>query len=347
VIKQTSWLLVAAAFFTVLADRRAARRYPSSAPAEMAAGLVVPWMALLALIMAQGAVREFLGGYLFPILGLKARTYAFWPDLREAFLELPALWMAVAALLAPVFLKHPSWDARPLRALLAACVLTLLPAFYPHYFLPLLALGALAFFMTLPDLFLRRGPHAFSAVAVLVILAAIASSYAPRWWRDRIAIFTAYKWTEVAGVIEEKTREGDPVFVFPHDSTYYYLSGRYPPGRIGFLLPWTTPPEVLKETLDELLANRPMVILYMYPANMTPHVHPKTYLTPLMDWIARNYRVDRIFRNRAVMMVPRDALDASIEECRARKVLFADFPGWNAGPEDIEKMLAAACPPAK
>ncbi len=101
---------------------------------------------------------------------------------------------------------------------------------------------------------------------------------------------------------------------------------------------------MIDEALRELTARPPAAILYVYFANGTPVLTPRAYLAPVLDWIARRYRIEQVFPNRVVMLTPRRPDDTAKEECRVRSVLYADFPGWEITAEVVARRIERACP---
>jgi hypothetical protein len=310
--KQTGWLLVLLVFAALIVNERSARvKRLLGAVGPLALGLLLPWMLTLALVHAQGDGKPFLEGYLFPVWPFQGRAYFEGPKTEEFYLELPIWWMTLTVFLVAIGgrqIRLPRRDRALITAVLAAAVLMLTQRLSPHHFLPVLAVACFGFCMTVfsPPV---AGGKAFRRVllAGFVALTALAASYAPAQYRNRVDKFNTAGWREVSARVAAMTKPNDPIFVFPHDSNYYYLSHREPPGRYGFLLPWTSPPLVVARVMAEFSACSPKVVLYTYLSSCTPsRHHPREYLAPFLKMLVEEYRVDRLFENQVVLLARRD-----------------------------------------
>jgi len=334
-IKQTAWA-PAAAIAALFALDAARRRGP--AIWAFAGGLCLPWAAVLAAEAARGGLGIFLAGYLFPVTGFVAGSYAHLPRPEQFFQQLPIWWTIAAAWLIAWRSSLDQHDKRLWTAVLAGLVLMTLPAFFTYHFLPALALAA--FGLALPATEpaaprLRR--LAAVAAAGLVATIFIAARFDPLLdVREHLRPAGNRAMFEAAAAARAVSAPGEPIFVLPHNSLYYYLADRRAPGRYGFVLPWVTPPAAVREVVAAMQAQPPKAILYNYfEFCMTNGIRPKEYLAPLLAWIADRYRVERLFANRVVLLVPADPQSPTAENDRraVRALLFSDLDcrGVDAG----------------
>jgi hypothetical protein len=345
-VKQTAWLLVLTLAVAFWLARDGGKRHVGARHwAAFVAGLGVPWALVLTVAAWQGATAEFLEGYLFPGLLFQVAPYLYGPSRAEFFLELPLWWMSLVTL-------GVAWqrrrDARHawLAAVLLGTILMLSPALFAHHFLPVLAVAAFGFAWSVGESHApwRRRLRS-PAVVVFAALCLVAAWFAPRQYRDRVGVFTGREWQAIANEVKAVTAPTDSILAFPHDSTYYYLSERQPPGRYGFLLPWTTPPAVLERFAHEFDGRPPKVVLYTFLSNCTPtRILPPTYLGPFLEKLVAHYRLARIWPNRVAMLVPRDGASETREACRVRTLFYGNLPCHAGAAEWLEAEIARACP---
>jgi hypothetical protein len=218
------------------------------------------------------------------------------------------------------------------------------PAVFAHHFLPVLALSAICYFLALaPGNKFRFGRLNLGVVPILIML---ATAFAGEQYQNRVGQFHVEEWKEISGEIRQYTKEGEPIFVFPHDSSYYFFSDRKPPGPYGFLLPWTTPEIVTTRVLNDLNANPPKVILYTFLANCTPdNAYPHQYLRPILDRIIEGYRIERIWDNRVVQLLPVDPSAAlnHEERCRMEELFYSDLSCHHLTRDQILRFLEKRC----
>ena len=99
--------------------------------------------------------------------------------------------------------------------------------------------------------------------------------------------------------IQEHTKKGDAILVYPYQSTYYYLTQTYSPTRFDFCQPGMHSYEQLREMVAEFSAHPTKLVLYepAYP----DHIHdawPNTpardlVRDPMADYIAKEYKACR------------------------------------------------------
>jgi hypothetical protein len=343
-IKQTAWLPVVALIAMLAVDVRRQRR---AMPWALAAGFVAPWVVVLAVEAARGGLGVFLAGYLFPLHGFVTASYVHAPRREIFFQQLPIWWIALAAWL--IFRRSSlgAADKRLWRTLTLGALAMTLPAFFNYHFLPALAFAALGF--ALPAAEWRAAPQRRAAVVALAGLLALAVASLPfdplyNVREGLIESNNADPTSHAAGValvVREMTQPGDPIFVFPHNSIYYYLADRRPPGRYGFLLPWVTPPAAVREVVADMAAHPPRAILFNYfEVCMTNGARPKDYLAPLLEKIAAEYRVQRVFGNRVALLtpLPADAPDAADARRATRNLLFTDLDCRGVSAEQLAQL---------
>ncbi len=306
-VKQTAWWLVLGVVAATLIEGRANRAWAwFKSLLAFGGGLAAPWALTLLMVRAQGNWGPFVEGYLFPLTLFGWGAYVEGPGVDDFFLEAPAWWMTAAALIAVARkqMDLPSWDRSVFSAVLCAVVLMVTQALFAHHFLPVLAIASVGFSAAvLSKPRVRRWPLRPVLLVGFLALAVAAAGYMPDRFRYRVARFDAGDRQQVAARVTATTSPDDPVFVFPHDSTYYYLTHREPPGRYGFLLPWTTPPLVLDRVQAEFAARPPALILYTYLANCTPTgMSPAEYLAPFLHRLTTTYRLEQIFPNRVALL---------------------------------------------
>lgn len=103
----------------------------------------------------------------------------------------------------------------------------------------------------------------------------------------------------VLDYIQAHTTIGEPILVYPYQSTYYYLTQSYNPTRFDFCQPGMHSSEQLQEMRSEF-ASRPTKFVFYEPA-YPDHIHdawPNTpardlVRDPMADYIAEEYRACR------------------------------------------------------
>ncbi|NLH49917.1 MAG: hypothetical protein GX444_15155 [Myxococcales bacterium] len=346
VIKQTTWPAAGLALAVVLASfLRQGRGRALTRLGMLAAGLFLPWIALLVMAVWQGEWKDLLAGYLFPLRRFQVGTYFCPPSEAEFYLELPFWWLAAASL-AYLSTRRAGLTALNRRLLLVSLVATILmifPAMFAYHFLPPLAPAAIGFGLAVTG---ARRTARLVYGAPFLLLCLPAAWFASAQYHGRVGKFEMPRWQAVAARVESLTAPDEPIFVFPHDSTYYYLTGRQPPGRYGFLMPWTTPPEVLDEFLAEFAARPPRAILYTYLENCTPSGwHPRDYLEKFLEMLAARYRVAEVFDNQVVLLTPREAAaDEARESCRLKNLFDRRETCGRGSADDLRRRLDAGCP---
>ena len=348
-VKQNAWLFVAALAILIIYARFRNKTFFSIASlAGLFAGLVGSWLLLFLWLRTSGGWDSFAEGYLFPLTSFSTKEAWYLPRLNEFFLELPVWWMMLAAFWALPSKLFGKWNIRLLLLVLAVELIMIFPAPYIHHFLPVLAVSALGFTLALPadarQFFRQRN----FMLPIFTLLCLGAAGQAPRQYQLHVGRFETRQWEEVAAAVVRDTTAEDRIFVFPFDSTYYFLTDRLPPGRFGFLLPWTTPPPILAQFLAEFRRQPPKVILYTYLSNYTPVDRPpKTYLGPLIDLISSQYVLNRIFPNRVALFVRLDdpAARNTVDSCIVNQLMNieVDFRVGINTPEDLILRVRTAC----
>ncbi|MDP8255101.1 MAG: glycosyltransferase family 39 protein [Candidatus Alcyoniella australis] len=328
--KQTAWIATIAlvALLTVRA-LRSRERGASQQLLGIGLGLCLPWLLVLGTSLARGTLGTFLDGYLFPLLHYGTAYYVSLATDWHFWLSLPLWWMVLSSLLLLRGRTLPGLDRSLLLTFLAAAVLMALPALFPYHHLPFLTFASLGFCLAIfPPASNRRR---LTLVAGMVACVCIAVWLVPR---DALLNELVPRGEDLRGQVVKRVREltqpHDTIAAIPYDSYYYYQSERMPPGRHTFLLPWTTPPFVLDEFLNDYDAHPPQAIVYtFYQVCNTNRVLPKQYLAPLLELISEQYRIDSVYQNGAVLLTPNNGEP----DMRVRALLFSDVQCLDLGPE--------------
>ncbi|MCC6156520.1 MAG: glycosyltransferase family 39 protein [Deltaproteobacteria bacterium] len=346
-VKQTAWMPVLAIFVATLWP--GSGRVGRKDVVALAAGLGLPWLGEAAAFASVGAWSDFLEGYTFPWRLFRTSTYVYWPSLDEWFFQLPIWLMVLAAAVEALRTRTPipAGDRRLHAAALFGAVGLLYPSLFAHHLLPLLAVGAWLFAMAIARYWTERRYVATIAWCVnLAVFSLSPISSGLFQWERRLDPGEIAARREIVADLVATTAPSDPVFAFPHDPTYYFDANRQPPGRYGFLLPWTAPPVVIDRFLREWDARPPAVVIYTYLNNCTPYgQEPKDFLAPLLDRFDSGWRIERVYENAVVRLAPDGATDER-DRCRVRALFHAGIACGNKNPEWVWEQIDRACPPA-
>jgi|GEM_PF-5575240 len=327
-VKQTSWLMVAAAtLYLLLADWRTDKRAALKHITIFLTAVAAPWLIVLA--ASWNYLDEFLRGYLFPLLEYDTKFYTYWPNRLEFFLELPVWWMVLVSLVALPLTRLARADKWLLGLMLAAVLATMFPALFPYHFAPLLALSCLGTALALTHLPPVYNALRWLALAGLLALTAVAAFNAPAQ-QIKGQFFAPPHPADAAIVrdIQTHTAPDETIFVFPFNSLYYYQADRAHPGRHGFFLPWVIPAHVLPEVLAEFADRPPALVLYVYFDKCTTNgARPKDYLEPLLARLLAEYRPREIYSNNVVMLerLAPGTQASPNERCLLSKLLYTDL----------------------
>ncbi len=345
-VKQTAWAPVAT-ILVAMAWPGSGRATPR-ATAAFAAGLLIPWIAEAVSFAAVGALGDFAEGYTFPWRLFQTSTYVYWPSVEEGFTQLP-IWLMVLAGAIEIVRRRSlaSAEDRRLRAAaLAGAIGLLYPSLFAHHLLPLLAVGAWLFATGIARMLdEKRRAVAIVWCANLLFFSLNPVAMGLFGWERRLDPDEIRARRAIVDDLDATTTSTDPVFVFPHDPTYYFDANRQPPGRYGFLLPWTAPPVVIDRFLAEWEARPPVAVLYTYLNNCTPYGRePKDFLAPVLARFESGWRIERVYENVVVRLVPDPAADER-DRCRVRALFHAGIPCGNKNPVWLLERLDRNCPP--
>jgi hypothetical protein len=227
----------------------------------LASGVVLPFLAVCALFLAQGVLSEFwfwtiryASAYVIEIpVAVAPKLFA------EAFTYVIAntLWIWVVAAIGLVALFAVPWNAGTrvfVTALLAASGLALCPGFYfrPHYFV--LVLPAISFLVAVAVAALSRGlerlhrPSAATALAVAALGVVTLSSA----WTERDYLFSMTprevsrsiyglnpfpEAEAIAGYIRERTGKDDRIAVLGSEPEIFFYADRLSATRYIYTYP--------------------------------------------------------------------------------------------------------------
>ncbi|HPM78201.1 MAG TPA: glycosyltransferase family 39 protein [bacterium] len=327
-VKQTSWLLVAAATLSLAcSSRRTDTRTASKRTALFLAAVAAPWLIVLA--ASWNYLDDFLRGYLFPLLEYDTEFYTYRPNRLEFFLELPVWWMVIVSFIALPLTRLARADKWLLGLMLAAVLATMFPALFPYHFAPLLALSCLGTALALTHLPPAYHAWRWIAPAGLLALTTIAA-YNVTGQQLKNQFFAPPHPADAAIVrdIQTLAAPDETIFVFPFNSLYYYQADRAHPGRHGFFLPWVIPAHVLPEVLAEFERRPPALVLYVYFDKCTTNgARPKDYVEPLLARLLDDYRIREIYPNNVAML---ERLTSGMkiepgERCLLEKLLYTDL----------------------
>lgn len=326
-VKQTAWPLALATAAALAVGERGRAGYPRAA-AAFTAGLALPWLFVLSVAWANGSIGDFLDGYFFPITAMPVSAAGHLPQRAEWPIEAPVAWTALAGL---IFARPGDRRGREYRVFVVTLIASLpmlIPSLFPHRFLPLLAVSTWGFVRFAGDGWAARPKARRWIVGAITACALIGAAWAaPTQYRLRVGRFEAGGAAAKAREIAARTAAGDPILVFPHDSTLYFLADRPAAGRHGFLLPWTTTAVATNETTRLIAARAPRLVVYAYLHNLTPEgPSPCRYLEPVCERLSACYRLDTTLPDRVVLLAPRDACldENNADRCAVDAILHAD-----------------------
>lgn len=344
-VKQTAWMPVIALFAALLWP--GSGRVRRLGVISFATGLALPWIAESAAFAAVGAWPEFVEGYTFPWRLFQTSAYVYWPSIDEWFFQLP-IWLMVLAAAIEVFRARAATSAFERRlhaAALAGAIGLLYPSLFSHHLLPLLAISSWLFALVLAQAWTDKK----YVIAIMWAFNITLFSLNP-WavglfqWERRLDPDEIAARREIVADLVAATAPSDPVFAFPHDPTYYFDANRQPPGRYGFLLPWTAPPVVIDRFLAEWDARPPAAVLYTYLNNCTPYgQEPKDFLAPVLARFDSGWRIERVHENAVVRLAPSGtAVDR--DRCRVRALFHAGMACGHKNADWIWEQIDQACP---
>jgi Dolichyl-phosphate-mannose-protein mannosyltransferase len=103
----------------------------------------------------------------------------------------------------------------------------------------------------------------------------------------------------VAMIIEERTKQGDSVLIFPDGQAYYLMTGRVNPTKVDWYDLLATTPAMGEEAALDMARNPPkLVVLERYRESDIQHLHPLEFDSepawkPVYDYVLAHYtRVD-------------------------------------------------------
>ena len=283
-----------------------------------------PWLLLFSRYAAAGEVPLLVQGLLFPIREYQVARYA--RGIEPTVLRLAApLFVVLVAEVARRAVRRPPWTGLFLLWLAGTLVL-MGPNAFLYHFLALLLPASIAFAAFLAGAAARRRP-AIPALALAALLGLSIAMVAESAQFVRNNLDPA-RWGEIealAATIRARTAEGDPIWVFPHESTLYLFADRRSASRYPFLLPWTASPRVLAGVVRDLAAHPPRWIVYTDLSRRTTSGIPvRDYAAPVVKFVESRYAVAGMTRSGLVLLrrLP-DGTTLSAEDARDVADVFA------------------------
>ena len=326
-VKQTAWLAVAAVFLALILEaiprgKKDIRRRLMA----LFAGLVVPWLAILSLVAVQGVGNETIRGYLFPLVQFSVSEYGHLPPTHQMPMQTVVLWMGVAGLVALRRTNLGQSTQLLFRGLFVASGMMMVPAFFIYHDPPFLAFSSLGLAWIATGTigqgrwFRTISLAGWGAVFILALIRTSPQDIAHQFRTDlHLEVKAATR------IVAKRTVPQDRILAVPHLSTLYYLSDRQPPGKYGFLLPWTTTPEVLREFMEDFATHPPKLIFYTHFSCCPSERPPMDYMAPLLEAMVLNYRVDHVFKDGMILFerVSEGMKNSPPESCATRLLLFS------------------------
>jgi Dolichyl-phosphate-mannose-protein mannosyltransferase len=333
--KQTTWIAVAV-LIGVLLLRKREETFAKSLMG-LTGGLLAPWALVLVFVTIGGNLEPFISGYLFPLTHFGIGSYAYLPGIGEQPFQLPIWWMVAVAAIGITGRSKTLF-----RGLLAISILMMLPALFPYHYPPVLAMASLGFAIAISE---RPAGKMLKAVALGGLIAVTVFAFMKTPVEDILNTVDSEKRVQMGSVATHVARNTDPsdrLWVYPHNSAYYYLTGLQAPGRYGFALPWTLPHEAVIETLTDLGRTPPEYILdTLHETCPTNGVAPKDYMAPILDWIGDRYRLDQLFPNGAIAF--RLGEPSDYQRCINRRILLVESADCDQDAAELVADARTAC----
>ena len=96
----------------------------------------------------------------------------------------------------------------------------------------------------------------------------------------------------VVNYIKNNTAPDDPIFVFPHNAEYYFLSDRVCASRFTLATFAVISPDYEDEVIEDLKRKKPEYVIYVKDAYVLTHFHPvasEERIPKIFNYIKRNY----------------------------------------------------------
>jgi hypothetical protein len=299
--KQTGVVLfvIGAAF---VAGRTFRRRTTTGALAAYLAAAAAPWVVLLTYYAARGGVAELVRGLLFPFLEYRVSRYTQPPNGDVLALFAPTLAVLVAGI-ARHAVRARRWAGLWVSWIVGAAALGG-PNLFQHHVLDYLLPAAIAFADLLA--FLAGNRRAARAIGAAALFAAASIAVVIPRTGFVTRELRGDRWAEIeamAEAIRAETSPDDRIWVFPHESTLYLFADRRSASRYPFLLPWTAPPRVVNELLQDLAARPPRLVVFaQHYRDASPGVPASEFAAPVIDFLASRYAVAGVTRSGLVLL---------------------------------------------